>query len=172
MVCILAKGSGDCASRAYHDHPHQRLLQNFPDTTSERLVRRRRAKAAQASELNNRPRARPGCSIGNKNCSKLQPAARRRHQKGYKLRSGTTPTASPVPTSGPPRRSGPKARKWVAIIPEIDREHPRGLGRAYSKREPPTERRRVPRSVHRSRKALRQYASYPDRRATALDLSR
>jgi hypothetical protein len=34
-----------------------------------------------------------------------------------------------VGTSGPPRRSGPKAGKWVAIIPEIDREHPRGLGR-------------------------------------------
>src|SRR6202045_142293 len=33
MVCILAKGSGDCASPAYHDHPPQRLLQNFPDTT-------------------------------------------------------------------------------------------------------------------------------------------
>jgi hypothetical protein len=32
-VCILAKGSGDCASPAYHDHPPQRLLQNFPDTT-------------------------------------------------------------------------------------------------------------------------------------------
>jgi hypothetical protein len=30
MVCILAKGSGDCASPAYHDHPPQRLLQNFP----------------------------------------------------------------------------------------------------------------------------------------------
>src|ERR1700722_11850566 len=33
MVCILAKGSDDCASPAYHDHPPQRLLQNFPDTT-------------------------------------------------------------------------------------------------------------------------------------------
>jgi hypothetical protein len=33
MVCILAKGSGDYASPAYHDHPPQRLLQNFPDTT-------------------------------------------------------------------------------------------------------------------------------------------
>src|SRR5712671_5311318 len=33
MVCILAKGSGDCPSPAYHDHPRQRLLQNFPDTT-------------------------------------------------------------------------------------------------------------------------------------------
>jgi hypothetical protein len=33
MVCILAKGSGDCASPAYHDHPPQQLLQNFPDTT-------------------------------------------------------------------------------------------------------------------------------------------
>jgi hypothetical protein len=33
MVCILAKGSGDCASPAYHDHPPQRFLQNFPDTT-------------------------------------------------------------------------------------------------------------------------------------------
>jgi hypothetical protein len=41
------------------------------------------------------------------------------------LQAQATPTASPVPTSGPPRRSGPKARKWVAIIPEIDREHPR-----------------------------------------------
>jgi hypothetical protein len=36
-VCILAKGSGDCASPAYHDHPPQRLLQNFPDTTRELL---------------------------------------------------------------------------------------------------------------------------------------
>jgi hypothetical protein len=33
-VCILAKGSGDCASPAYHDHPPQQLLQNFPDTTT------------------------------------------------------------------------------------------------------------------------------------------
>src|SRR3954465_7147446 len=33
MVCILAKGSGDYASPAYHDHPPQQLLQNFPDTT-------------------------------------------------------------------------------------------------------------------------------------------
>jgi hypothetical protein len=32
MVCILAKGSGDCASPAYHDHPPRRLLLNFPDT--------------------------------------------------------------------------------------------------------------------------------------------
>src|SRR5712671_2387435 len=40
MVCILAKGSGDCASPAYHGHPPQRLLQNFPDTTLE--VGRRR----------------------------------------------------------------------------------------------------------------------------------
>jgi hypothetical protein len=36
-VCILAKGSGDCASPAYHDHPPQRLLQNFPDTTDSPL---------------------------------------------------------------------------------------------------------------------------------------
>src|SRR5438874_13509770 len=35
MVCILAKGSGDYASPAYHDHPPQQLLQNFPDTTQE-----------------------------------------------------------------------------------------------------------------------------------------
>jgi hypothetical protein len=32
MVCILAKGSGGCASPGYHDHPPQRLLQNFADT--------------------------------------------------------------------------------------------------------------------------------------------
>jgi hypothetical protein len=38
-VCILAKGSGDCASPAYHDHPPQRLLQNFPDTTTSRRNR-------------------------------------------------------------------------------------------------------------------------------------
>src|SRR6202030_1909300 len=35
------KGSGDYASPAYHDHPPQRLLQNFPDTTGwERWSRR------------------------------------------------------------------------------------------------------------------------------------
>jgi hypothetical protein len=34
-VCILAKGSGDCASPAYHDHPSQRLLLNLPDATYE-----------------------------------------------------------------------------------------------------------------------------------------
>jgi len=33
MVCILAKGSGDTQSPAYHDHPSRRLLLNFPDTT-------------------------------------------------------------------------------------------------------------------------------------------
>src|SRR5712671_6717341 len=33
MVCILAKGSGDCDITRIHDHPPQRLLQNFPDTT-------------------------------------------------------------------------------------------------------------------------------------------
>src|SRR4051794_21396136 len=38
MVCILAKGSGDYASPAYHDHPPQQLLQNFPDTTLAKLI--------------------------------------------------------------------------------------------------------------------------------------
>jgi hypothetical protein len=33
-VCILAKGSVIATSPAYHDHPPQRLLQNFPDTTN------------------------------------------------------------------------------------------------------------------------------------------
>jgi hypothetical protein len=37
MVCILAKGSGDCASPAYHDHPSQRLLLNLPDATVKSL---------------------------------------------------------------------------------------------------------------------------------------
>jgi hypothetical protein len=36
MVCILAKGSGDCASPAYHDHQPQRLLLNLSDATEMR----------------------------------------------------------------------------------------------------------------------------------------
>jgi hypothetical protein len=40
-VCILAKGYGDCASPAYHDHRPHRLLQNLPDTTSGGRVRTR-----------------------------------------------------------------------------------------------------------------------------------
>jgi hypothetical protein len=43
MVCILAKGSGDCASPAYHDHPPQRLLLNFPDTIESGEVARESA---------------------------------------------------------------------------------------------------------------------------------
>src|SRR5689334_8871442 len=45
MVCILAKGSGDCASPTSHDHPPQRLLQNFPDTTSNRTASPSRRRA-------------------------------------------------------------------------------------------------------------------------------
>src|SRR6202035_5198345 len=53
MVCILAKGSGDYASPAYHDHPPQRLLQNFPDTTlARRLSGRRQPSRGDTSRMN------------------------------------------------------------------------------------------------------------------------
>ena len=46
MVCILAKGSGDCASPAYHDHPPHRLLRNLSDTTEDFSRSRARLSAA------------------------------------------------------------------------------------------------------------------------------